>query len=80
AFWLPILAAVVFNLVMGAIIGFLILRRRGVYFALLTLAFTAMWFSIIYRWTGFTGGENGLRGVDRPPFLGLDPNVELVFY
>lgn len=80
SFWLPILVALVFNLLMGAVIGFLILRRRGVYFALLTLAFTAMWFSIVYRWTGFTGGENGLRGVERPDTLGLDPNADLFFY
>jgi ABC-type branched-subunit amino acid transport system permease subunit/ABC-type branched-subunit amino acid transport system ATPase component len=80
SFWLPIIVAVVFNLVMGIVIGFLILRRRGVYFALLTLAFTAMWFSIVYRWTDFTGGENGLRGVARPAMLGLDPDADLVFY
>ncbi|MFP4538544.1 MAG: ATP-binding cassette domain-containing protein [Dichotomicrobium sp.] len=79
-FWLPILVALAFNLVMGIVIGFLILRRRGVYFALLTLAFSAMWFSIIYRWTDFTGGENGLRGVGRPATLGLDPDADLVFY
>ena len=80
SFWAPLVVGLVFNVVVGAVIGFLILRRRGVYFALLTLAFTAMWFSIIYRWTSFTGGENGLRGVTRPGFLGLDPDTNLVFY
>ena len=45
--------------------GALILRRRGVYFSLLTLALTALLFAIAYRWTEFTGGESGLGGVTR---------------
>src|SRR6478752_9483141 len=44
--------------------GFLILRRRGVYFSLLTLALSAMLFAIAFRWTAVTGGENGLGGVE----------------
>jgi len=40
--------------------GFLILRRRGVYFSLLTLALSAMLFAIAFRWTAVTGGESGL--------------------
>ena len=45
--------------------GALILRRRGVYFSLLTLALTALLFAIGYRWTELTGGESGLGGVTR---------------
>src|SRR5205814_2616189 len=52
--------------------GFLILRRRGVYFSLLTLALSAMLFAIAFRWTAVTGGESGLGGVVRPMVLGLD--------
>ncbi len=50
--------------------GALILRRRGVYFSLLTLALTALLFAIGYRWTEFTGGESGLGGVTRSTVLG----------
>ena len=39
---LPILAGLLFGTAMGAVVGFLIMRKRGVYFALLTLAFTQM--------------------------------------
>ena len=56
------------------------LRRRGVYFSLLTLAFTAMAFYIVYRWTSFTGGENGLRGIRRPDVLGVDLDDQTTFY
>src|SRR3712207_4822945 len=45
--------------------GALILRRRGVYFSLLTLALTAMLYAVAFRWTAVTGGESGLGGVTR---------------
>jgi len=79
-FWLPILVAVLLCLVLGFAIGLLILRRGGVYFSLLTLAFTAMAFYIVYRWTSFTGGEDGLRGLVRPAVFGFDINDSMTYY
>ncbi len=49
----------------AAIIGFFSLRRRGVYFALLTLAFAELLYFVALQWRTLTGGDNGLRGV--PP-------------
>jgi branched-chain amino acid transport system ATP-binding protein len=63
---LPMLFALVFIALLSAVIGFLILRRRGVYFSLLTLALSALTYAIAFRWTAFTGGESGLGGVVRP--------------
>ena len=57
---LPALFAIVFVAASAVLSGALILRRRGVYFSLLTLALTALLFAISYRWTEFTGGESGL--------------------
>ena len=51
--------------------GLLVLRRRGVYFSLLTLALSAMLYAIAFRWTDVTGGENGLGGITRPVWLGF---------
>ncbi len=79
-FWIPLVAGVGTALLLGAVLGFLILRRRGVYFALLTLAFTQMFFYIVYRWTAVTGGESGLGGIVRPPLLGLNLGPQLTFY
>jgi ABC-type branched-subunit amino acid transport system ATPase component/ABC-type branched-subunit amino acid transport system permease subunit len=81
----PIAAGTCFATLVGAGVGFLLMRKRGVYFSLLTLAFTQMFFSIVYRWTAVTGGENGLGGVKRPavawPGLGsLDFGNPLVYY
>src|SRR5499427_3712318 len=69
---LPVLFALVFVAVSAVLSGALILRRRGVYFSLLTLALTALLFAIGYRWTEFTGGESGLGGVTRATVLGID--------
>jgi branched-chain amino acid transport system ATP-binding protein len=80
SFLLPIAFAVAFAALTGLVIGFLVLRRRGVYFSLLTLAFTAMAFYIVYRWTSFTGGENGLGGITRPDLLGIDLDDQTTFY
>jgi ABC-type branched-subunit amino acid transport system permease subunit len=77
---LPVVLATLFAAALGLVIGFLALRRRGVYFSLLTLAFTAMIFSIVYRWTAVTGGENGLRGVTRLAVLGVGIEDQLRFY
>jgi branched-chain amino acid transport system permease protein len=49
----------------AAVIGFLSLRRRGVYFALLTLAFAQLLYFVALEWRALTGGDNGLRGI--PP-------------
>src|SRR3954462_14717483 len=66
---LPVLFTILFVGVSSAHLGALILRRRGVYFSLLTLALTAMLFAVAFRWTAFTGGESGLGGVVRGAFL-----------
>ena len=58
--------AIAFSLVLAAAIALVILRRRGLYFSLLTLAFSQIAFEIAYKWTDLTGGENGLQGVPRP--------------
>lgn len=79
-FVVPLAVGVGTAALLSAVLGFLILRRRGVYFALLTLAFTQMFFYIVFRWTGVTGGESGLGGIVRPTVLGLDLGGRLTFY
>src|SRR3954454_8306110 len=60
-----LLFCVVFSLVLAAIIALIILRRKGLYFSLLTLAFSQIAFEIAFKWTSVTGGENGIPGI--PP-------------
>jgi branched-chain amino acid transport system ATP-binding protein len=77
---LPALFAIVFIGAASFLLGALILRRRGVYFSLLTLALTAMLFAIAYRWTALTGGESGLGGVVRANTLGLNLGSDWTYY
>lgn len=62
--WLtiPLSAAVVG--VMGAVIGALTLRLRGPYFALSTIAFSAVFYKLLYILRPITGGDEGLTGVE----------------
>jgi len=76
----PVLFALAFLVVAGVAIGFLVLRRRGVYFSLLTLAFTALTFSVAFRWSAFTGGESGLGGVTRANWFGVNLENAWVYY
>ena len=76
----PALFSVVAVALFAWLAGFLILRRRGVYFSLLTLALSAMLFAIAFRWTAVTGGESGLGGVARPAVLGLDLGTAWNYY
>lgn len=76
----PILLAVGLVAVFSVLIGLLVLRRRGVYFSLLTLAFSALCFTIAFRWTALTGGENGLGGIERRSIAGFSLDQPDVFY
>ena len=58
----------------GALFGALIVRRKGVYFAMLTIAFGQICYYIAYTWNDFTGGYDGLRGFERQP-IGIGPLV-----
>src|SRR5690606_16661085 len=58
----------VFSLALAVTLGAVILRRKGLYFSLLTLACSQIAFEIAYSWTSVTGGENGLQDVPRPLF------------
>jgi len=71
--WLPLLVSMLIVAAVSAAVGALILRRRGVYFSLLTLALSALTYTVAFRWSEVTGGEDGLGGLKRgmlgPVFL-----------
>jgi len=61
-------------------VGFLSIKRRGIYFVMITLAFCQMLYFIAFKWTGLTGGDSGLHGVPRTSLGPLDLNNEVTFY
>jgi branched-chain amino acid transport system permease protein len=70
--------------VAGVIIGFFCLRRRGIYFAMLSLAFAQLLYFIAFHLADVTGGDDGLRGIQVPPLrlpgLTLPLESSLAFY
>ena len=69
---LAMLAGTLFGGLAGTLFGMLIVRRRGVYFAMCTIAFGQLWYYLAYSWNGFTGGFDGLRDFHREP-IGFGP-------
>ncbi len=81
--WEP-LAAILLGVagaaVMGLVMGFLAIRRQGIYFAMITLALSQM-FAFICLQVPFTHGEDGIQGVPRGYLLGIvDLNEPLAMY
>jgi branched-chain amino acid transport system permease protein len=77
---LAILAGMGVAMVFGLLTGLLAIRRQGIYFSMITLAFAQMVYFLALRMP-FTGGEDGLQAVPRPRFFGvLDTESTLVFY
>jgi branched-chain amino acid transport system permease protein len=68
-----LVAAVLGAALLGLITGALAIRRQGIYFAMITLAFAQMIYFLCVQMP-FTGGEDGLQGIPRKPlFFGLIP-------
>ncbi len=64
---LAILAGTVLGGIAGILVGPLAMKRKGIYFAMITIAFGQMFYFIAVRWNGLTGGEDGLTGFSRVP-------------
>jgi branched-chain amino acid transport system permease protein len=62
------------------VVGYLCVQRSGLYFIMLTFALNQLFYFIAYQWTSVTGGEDGMPGVPRPQFLGLDFKDPLNYY
>ena len=72
---LPTLAiAIAVGVISAVFVGWFAIRQRSVYFVLLTLAFSQMFYFLAYTLTDITGGDNGLLDVPRPPLtvLGIE--------
>jgi branched-chain amino acid transport system permease protein len=65
--------------VLAVPIGWLSVRRTGIYFAMVTLAFAQLVYYVANQWRSVTGGENGLQGIPRD-FFGVDLSDPFFFY
>lgn len=64
---LAVLAGVLLGTLAAFLVGPLIMRRRGVYFAMTTIAFSQLFYFVAERWNAVTGGDDGLTGFRRQP-------------
>ncbi len=71
SFWVALPISGVLAAFWGLLLGFPVLRLRGDYLAIVTLAFGEIIRIVLLNWYEFTGGPNGLSGIPRPSFFGL---------
>lgn len=71
SFWICLPLAGIMAAFWGILLGFPVLRLRGDYLAIVTLAFGEIIRIVLLNWVSLTGGPNGLSGIPRPTFFGL---------
>ncbi|MCA8869268.1 MAG: branched-chain amino acid ABC transporter permease [Rhodobacteraceae bacterium] len=79
---LAVLSGTLAAAVLGLVIGALSIRRQGIYFAMVTLAFAQMVYFFALQ-SDFTGGEDGIQSVPRGDLFGLvslQDNISLYFF
>jgi len=83
--WTALACGALGGAIAGAIVGAFISHRRGIYYALLTIAFGQVFWFVSIKWHSVTGGEDGLLNIHRPPIdlgftrLSLDANESLLY-
>lgn len=76
-----ILIGVAVATVVSVVLGYLTLRRHGIYFAILTLAFAEMfYYAALAPLQDWTGGDNGLTGIPTPMFFGIPLDGNAIHY
>lgn len=64
--WLALLVGIIGTSLIALPVGWIQVRTGGLPFALLTLAFGMMFYSVVWKWYDLTGGDDGLMGVPHP--------------
>jgi branched-chain amino acid transport system permease protein len=84
--WLAMIGALAVAALAGAIVAAFISHRRGIYYALLTIAFGQVFWFISIKWHSVTGGEDGLLNIKRLALnlgfteIPLQSNVALYYF
>ena len=75
-FWFCLPLGGIVSLVLGFILGIIVLRLRGDYLAIVTLAFGEITRIVLENWNKFSKGPSGIANIPRPGFMGLDFNLQ----
>ena len=76
SFWIGLPLAGILAAFWGVLLGFPVLRLRGDYLAIVTLAFGEIIRLVLLNWQNVTGGPNGIASIPRPSFFGVPFNDE----
>jgi branched-chain amino acid transport system permease protein len=71
SFWMCLPFAGLLAALWGIMLGFPVLRLRGDYLAIVTLAFGEIVRMVLLNWTNLTNGPNGISNIPKPTFFGL---------
>ncbi len=72
--------AIVLAILLSWAVGQILVRQIGKAFAILTLAFSQVLYALVFVFSSYTGGEDGLQGVPVPTLLGFDVTEPKVWY
>jgi branched-chain amino acid transport system permease protein len=82
--WFGLACGFLLGAVTALVLGYLCIKRHGIYFAMLTMAFAQLIYFVAFQWVGLTGGDNGLRNIPAAPLqlpgFAVDIDSPLGFY
>jgi branched-chain amino acid transport system permease protein len=67
--WVGFVAGPIVAAIIGLVIGWLCVRLTRLYFGMLQISLGSLIWAVVFRWYGFTGGDDGIHGIRMPPFL-----------
>lgn len=66
---LAFVAAIFISAFLALVVGYLCCRLKGMYFAVVTMCFGQILFTVVDKWYSFTGGSDGIQGIPVPEVL-----------
>src|SRR6187549_1472601 len=75
--WFDLAGAVLVTALLAAIVAACVSHKRGIYFALLTIAFGQVFWFVAVKWHSVTGGEDGLLNIKRPALVASNEALHL---
>jgi len=68
--WLAFIVAPLVAAALSLVMGIICIRLSKLYFGMLQISLGSLVWAIVYRWYGFTGGDDGIHGISVPSMIG----------
>ncbi|EFK06016.1 amino acid or sugar ABC transport system, permease protein [delta proteobacterium NaphS2] len=73
--WIGFLVGPLVSALMSLIIGLICIRLSKLYFGMLQISLGSLIWAVVYRWYGFTGGDDGIHGIPMPDIISSSTNT-----